>query len=123
MARNDLLFELGIVGAMRHFNMRFTEVRQAMDIALVTRSKADIARLRGKIVVARLRNKVVKYERAYPMILRALVDGSHRKVGDRYGISHAWVGKIARAFSKLAAMGGMTEDALMRSVEREVRDV
>jgi hypothetical protein len=121
MAKSDVLFELGIVGAMKFFGARYKDVRLALDVALVTRPKADIARLRGKVAAERMRRKLVGYERKYPMILRTVAREPYRAVGERYGITHAWVGKIAREFSRLAILANMTEDQCAVSIEQEAR--
>ncbi|OPZ66037.1 MAG: hypothetical protein BWY85_00204 [Firmicutes bacterium ADurb.Bin506] len=122
MAKSDVLFELGIVGSMKFFHACYKDVRLALDIALVTRPKAEIALLRGRVSSLRLRRKLVSYERKYPMILRFLLTESYRTVGERFGISHAWVGKIAREFGRLAVLANTTEVRCVESIEREARD-
>jgi len=121
MAKSDLLFELGVVGAMRHFRARHFEVRQALALAPLVRSPEELSKLHVRIEAQRLRARLVGYERKYPRILRAIREGSHRRIGAQYGVSHRWVGRIDANFRRLAEMTGVAEDRCLRTVEAEAR--
>lgn len=124
-ASSDLLFTLGVVGAMKHFNLAHWQVQEAIDKAYLTRGPKAIARLRGEVRNARLRKRVVSHEVTHPMIHRRLtVEGlSLRVVGREYEVTHTWCANVLEDFTKLAEVLKVDPSGLLPDIEQEARDL
>lgn len=124
-AQSDLLFTLGVVGAMDHFKLSHEDVHKAIDIAYRTRGIKAITRLRDQVKLARCKRRVVTHEVSHPMIHRRLVhDGlSLRTVGKEYELTHNWVGGILAEFNALAKNLEIAPARLLKDIEEEARDL
>lgn len=122
-SKSDLLFTLGVVGAMKHFNLSHDAVHQAIDIAYKTRGIKAINRLHDTIRVQRLRRRVVNREVSYPLIhRRLLIEGiSIRVLGKEYDIAFTWVSQIRREFKDLAVALGVAVEQLIPDIEQDAR--
>lgn len=121
IAESPILLKLGITAAMAHFNAPYLVVREAMDHALVTRSREELSNSVAYKSRQRLYGRVLRAEQRYPMLYRELRDSTYRRVATRYGISYELVGRMARMFADLAVLDGVEEDQLLETIEEEAR--
>lgn len=125
VAASDLLFTLGVVGAMKHFKLSHDQIHAAMDVAYSTRGIKVINRLRGQVKVDRLRKRVVTHEVLHPLIHRRLSrDGlSLRVVGKEYEVTHTWCAGILSEFNHLSEVLEVAAAQLLEDIEGEARSL
>ncbi len=121
MSQSDLILELGARAAMQHFGARHDEVREAADLALVTRSKEDIARIQARVAARRLFRRAVAAERRSPLVFRRLSSDPARAVAAHYGIHRNVAFRLGVMFRDLARRMGMAEDRLLNRIEEDAR--
>lgn len=125
VAASDLLFTLGVVGAMAHFKLSHDQIHEAMDIAYTTRGIKTINRLRNQVKVSRCRKRVVTHEVLHPLVHRRLSrEGlSLRVVGREYEVTHTWCAGILAEFNHLAEVLEVAPAKLLEDIEEEARSL